>query len=52
MRVAAHALNDTLVRAYQEAYAGGALVPYDPALHRCAQLLMRLAIIVMADCEA
>ena len=49
VRVAAAALTDTLVAAYQAAYRGAPpLAPYDAELHRCARLLMRLAIIVMA----
>ena len=54
VRVAAHALSDTLVRAYLAAYKGETpLAPLDTGpLHRCARLLMKLAIIVMADCEA
>ena len=52
-RVAAAALTDTLVAAYQAGYAGEPpLAPVEPELHHGAQLLMRLAIIVMGDCVA
>jgi len=52
-RVAAAALTDTLVAAYQAAYGGEPpLAPVDAELHRCARLLMRLAIVVMGDCRA
>ena len=52
-RVAAAALTDTLVAAYQAAYVGETpLAPVDAELHHCARLLMRLAIIIMGDCRA
>jgi hypothetical protein len=44
------ALYDTLILSYQRGYAQQApLVPFSAALHRTAQTLMKLAIIVMAD---
>ena len=53
IQAAGTALTDTLVLAYQAAYAGQpAVAPFDARLHRCAHALTRLAVIVMADCEA
>lgn len=53
VQAAGTALTDTLVLAYQAAYAGQApIAPIDAKLHRCAHALMRLAVIVMAECEA
>ena len=52
-RAAATALNDTLVLAFIEAYHGRPpLAPFDGRLHRCAHALARLAVVVMAECEA
>ena len=53
VRAAATALNDTLVLAFIEAYHGRPpLAPFDGRLHRCAHALARLAVVVMAECEA
>eukprot|EP00966_Prymnesium_polylepis_P103249 2391352-Prymnesium_polylepis.3 len=53
VQAAANALTDTMVLAYRAAYEGRPpLAPYDAALHRCAHALARLAVVVMAECEA
>ena len=49
---ASNALHDTLILAYQRAYAGEPpLVAVSESLHHCAHALVRLAICVMAECD-
>ena len=57
VRVARCALHDTLIRGYLRAYreeagAAAAEAPFDPPLHRGAYAVVRMAIVVMADCLA
>ena len=56
VRVARHALHDTAVRSFLEAYDGGegarSAPRMDALLHRGAYAALRMAIIVMADCLA
>ena len=55
VHVARHLLHDTLVRGFLRAYdddVASAEAEYDPLLHRGAYALVRMAIIVMADCLA
>ena len=61
VKAARHALYDTLVRSLLRAYEGTAApgaaavehaAPYDPLLHKGAYALLRMAIIVMAECLA
>ena len=56
VKAARHCLHDTLVSAFLRAYDAPAAVEheaaFDPLLHRGAYALLRMAIIVMADCLA